>query len=46
MDKFYLNKFKTYLQENDKSEKKIDNYIDNVILFIPYFNQTESEEHI
>lgn len=44
MDKFYLNKFKNYLQENDKSEKTINNYIDNVILFTQYFNQTESEE--
>lgn len=44
MDKFYLNKFKTYLQENDKSEKTINNYIDNVILFTQYFIQMESEE--
>lgn len=44
MDKFYFNKFKTYLQENDKSEKTINNYIDNVILFTQYFIQMESEE--
>lgn len=44
MDKYYLNNFKTYLQENDKSEKTINNYIDNVILFAQYFNQMESDE--
>ncbi|SHH76892.1 integrase/recombinase XerC [Caloranaerobacter azorensis DSM 13643] len=44
IDKYYLKEFKEYLLANDRSEKTIKTYLDNVILFIEYFNDMEIEE--
>lgn len=44
IDKYYLSEFKRYLLENDHAAKTINNYLDNVILFIEYFDQMESDK--
>ncbi|MDU1350586.1 tyrosine-type recombinase/integrase [uncultured Clostridium sp.] len=44
MEKYYLNEFKEYLIENDKSIRTLNNYVDNVILFIEYFEQMETDK--
>jgi len=44
LEKYYLKDFKEYLIENDKSTKTINSYLDNVILFIEYFEKMEIDE--
>ena len=44
LEKCFLNEFKEYLTEEDKAIRTINDYLDNVILFIEYFNQMETEE--
>lgn len=44
LDKYYFNEFKIYLEENQRANRTIYNYLDNIILFIEYFNQTEGME--
>lgn len=43
-DKYFLGEFERYLWENDRTLRTVNNYIDNVILFIEYFNEMELEE--
>lgn len=44
IDKYYLKEFKNYLIANDKSEKTIKTYLDNVILFIEFFNEMNIDD--
>ena len=44
LEKYYLKEFKEYLIENDKSVKTVNCYLDNVILFIQYFEKMEIDE--
>lgn len=43
MDKYYLDEFKTYLENLDKTESTINTYISNVIHFIEWFNESNSD---
>lgn len=41
--KYYLDKFQNHLKSEQKSPRTIENYIDNVILFVEYFEQMDKE---
>ncbi|WP_427340839.1 tyrosine-type recombinase/integrase [Caloranaerobacter sp. DY30410] len=42
-DCYYLNEFKAYLENLDKTELTINTYIDNIISFIEWFNDSNSD---
>ncbi|WP_069649773.1 tyrosine-type recombinase/integrase [Caloranaerobacter ferrireducens] len=43
MDKYYLDEFKKYMQNLDKTELTINTYINNIISFIEWFNDSNSD---
>ncbi|WP_183108700.1 phage integrase N-terminal SAM-like domain-containing protein [Thermohalobacter berrensis] len=42
-DCYYLNEFKGYLENLDKTELTINTYIDNIVNFIKWFNKSNTD---